>query len=114
MGSQELMAVRAAVSARRMFGGHGLYREGLMFAPIVDDGLFFRTDANNVTQFEQAGSRPFVYRGRNRVVQMSCWSAPTPGPGSLDEMTGCCHLAYGPALRAQAARAGKAVKGRRK
>jgi len=32
----ELMAEWATVAARRMFGGYGLYREGLMFALIVD------------------------------------------------------------------------------
>lgn|SRR5574340_347266 len=103
-----LMADWATVSARRMFGGYGLYREGLMFALIVDDELFFKTDAGNVAQFESAGSRPFVYQGRNRVVQMSYWSAPAASLDSPDEMTEWCRSAYGSALRAQAA------KGRRK
>jgi len=44
----ELMADWATVSARKMFGGYGLYREGLMFALIAEDELFFKTDADNV------------------------------------------------------------------
>jgi DNA transformation protein and related proteins len=28
------------VSARRMFGGHGIYKDGLMFALIADDTLY--------------------------------------------------------------------------
>lgn len=114
----ELMAGWAVVSARKMFGGYGLYREGLMFALIVEDELFFKTDANNVAQFERAGSHPFVYqsqtRTRTRTVQMSYWTAP---PASLDspaEICEWCQSAYGSALRAHAAKAGKSVKGKNK
>jgi DNA transformation protein len=109
-----LMADWATVSAHKMFGGYGLYREGLMFALIADDELFFKTDAGNVSQFEQAGSHPFVYQGQNRVVQMSYWSAPEASLESPVEMSNWCQSAYGAALRAQAVKAGKSVKGRRK
>lgn len=100
---EELMAGWAKVSARRMFGGYGLYRDGLMFALIARDELFFKTDAENLARFERAGSHPFVYQIRNRAVQMSYWSAP---PASLDspaEMHDWCQSAYGSALRAKAA-----------
>ncbi|MBI5430968.1 MAG: TfoX/Sxy family protein [Nitrosomonadales bacterium] len=105
------MIAWAPVSARRMFGGHGLYREGLMFALIVDDELFFKTDRDNVTQFERAGSHPFVYVSQSRTVQMSYWSAPEGSLESTAEMSDWCQSAYGAALRAQA---GKASKGKRK
>lgn len=105
-----LMAGWAAVSVRRMFGGYGLYREGLMFALIVDDELFIKTDAENLARLERAGSRPFVYQNKSRTVQLSYWSAP---PASLDspaEMGEWCQSAYGAALRAKAAKGGKPVK----
>ena len=112
---QELMAGWAAVAARKMFGGYGLYREGLMFALIVEDELFFKTDADNVAQFERAGSHPFVYQSQTRIVQMSYWSAPAASLDSPVEMGGWCQSAYGAALRAQAAKASpNASKGRRK
>lgn len=124
----ELMAEWAPVTARKMFGGHGLYREGLMFALIVADELFFKTDAENVAQFERAGSCPFVYQSRDRTVQLSYWSAPATSLDSPAEtksscpgtrMGGWCQSAYGAALRAQAAHTkdagvGKSVKGKRK
>jgi len=110
----ELMANWARVSARKMFGGYGLYREGLMFSLIVDDELFFKTDALNVTQFEQAGSRPFIYQSQNRTVQMSYWSAPETSLDSPAEMSIWCQSAYDAALRAQAAKARKPGKGKRK
>ena len=110
----ELMADWATVAARRMFGGYGLYREGLMFALVVDDELFFKTDADNVTQFEQAGSHPFVYQNQARTVQMSYWSSPEAGLESPAEMGVWCQSAYGAALRAHAAKASKPCKGKRK
>ena len=114
----ELMADWAAVSARKMFGGYGLYREGLMFALIVEDELFFKTDANNVAQFERAECHPFVYQSQTRTVQMSYWSAPAASLDSPAEMGVWCQSAYGSALRAQAAHkqvagAGKSIKRKR-
>lgn len=110
----ELMSGWAAVSARKMFGGYGLYREGLMFALIVEDELFFKTDANNVAHFERAGSRPFVYQSQTRTVQMSYWSAPVASLDSPAEMSEWCQSAFASALRALAAKTGKSVKGKRK
>jgi DNA transformation protein len=114
-----LMAAWAAVSARRMFGGHGLYREGLMFALIVGDELFFKTDADNLARFERAGSHPFVYQKQDRNVQLSYWSAPVASLDSPVEMAEWCQSAYGSALRGQAAKVkvagtGKPAKGKRK
>ena len=103
----ELMSGWATVSVRKMFGGYGLYREGLMFALIAEDELFLKTDADNLAKFERAGSHPFVYQNQSRAVQLSYWSAP---PASLDspaEMGEWCQSAFGSALRAQAAKAGK-------
>jgi len=110
----ELMADWATVSARKMFGGYGLYYEGLMFALVADDELFFKADAGNVMQFEQVGSHPFVYHNQARTVQMSYWSAPAASLDSPAEMGEWCQSAYGAALRAQAAKAIKPGKGKRK
>lgn len=82
----ELMAGWATVSARKMFGGYGLYREGLMFALIAGDELYFKTDADNLARFERAGSHPFVYRSQGRTVQMSYWSAPAASLDSAAEI----------------------------
>ena len=47
------------VSARRMFGGAGLYRDGLMFGLVADDVVYLRVDDSNREQFVQAGCAPF-------------------------------------------------------
>lgn len=104
----ELMAAWGAVAPRRMFGGFGLYRDGLMFALIADDQLFFKTDATTQAQFDQAGCQPFVYSAQGKPVKMSYSSAPESCLESAAEMAEWCRLGFGAALRADAAKpAGK-------
>lgn len=107
----ELMAGWAMVSARKMFGGYGLYREGSIFALIASDQLYFKADERNQAQFESIGSSPFVYVSQTRTVQMSYWSAPDASLESAAEMSIWCQSAYAAALRTQA---NKPKKGKRK
>ena len=100
----ETMSHWGQVSSRKMFGGYGLYREGVMFALIADEVLYLKVDAVSVGQFEQAGSVPFVYQSATRTVQMSYWSAPAESLESPAEMRDWCRLAYAAALRANAAK----------
>jgi DNA transformation protein len=44
---------------RAMFGGVGLYRQGLFFGIIAGDVLYFKVDDDNRRDFERKGSRPF-------------------------------------------------------
>jgi len=47
------------VTARRMFGGAGLYRDGKMFGLIADDVVYLKVDDSNRESFVAAGSGPF-------------------------------------------------------
>lgn len=49
----------APVSARSMFGGVGIYADGLFFALMDNDTLYFKTDETNRPDFEAAGMAPF-------------------------------------------------------
>lgn len=48
------------VTARRMFGGAGFYCEGVFFALIAEDTLYFRAGAANRADFEAVGCHAFV------------------------------------------------------
>lgn len=57
------------VTARRMFGGAGLYRDGKMFGLIADDVAYLKVDRSNREQFLQADSKPFrPYPNRATVM----------------------------------------------
>jgi DNA transformation protein len=46
-------------TARRMFGGAGLFRDNLMFGLIADDVLYFKVDDSNRPDYETKGMEPF-------------------------------------------------------
>jgi len=48
-----------SVSARKMFGGAGIYLDGLFFALIADDVLYFKVDETNLQDYLTAGSNQF-------------------------------------------------------
>ena len=73
---QELLEKWGQVTARRMFGGHGLYHEGLMFAIVMDNRLYLKADDLNRADFEALNLAPFTYLMKGNTVALSYWSAP--------------------------------------
>ena len=47
------------VECKAMFGGHGLYCEGIFFAIIADGRVYFKTNAITVTDYLDRGMQPF-------------------------------------------------------
>jgi DNA transformation protein len=106
---EDLLAPFGAVSVRRMFGGGGVYHEGVMFALIADDTLYLKADAETEGDFSAEGSRPFEYRGKTRPVSLSYWQVPERLYEDADELAEWARRAHAAALRAhKPARTGKA------
>lgn len=76
----EQLAPVGPLTSRRMFGGVGLYAQGLFFALIDDDTLYLKGDEALRPDFEAAGSHPF--RPFPEARPMAYWSAPAE---ALDE-----------------------------
>lgn len=93
-----------SVSARRMFGGHGLFRDGVMLGLIADDTLFLKTDDANRGDFEAAGSGPFVYEAKGKRTVMSYYQAPPDALEDAAALADWFRSAYDAALRADAAK----------
>jgi DNA transformation protein len=47
------------VTAKKMFGGVGLYHDGLFFGLIAANVLYFKVDDVNRPDYEKSGARPF-------------------------------------------------------
>jgi DNA transformation protein and related proteins len=47
------------VTIKKMFGGAGIYYDGLIFGLLADDALYFKVDDSNRSDYEQAGMEPF-------------------------------------------------------
>lgn len=66
----DALAPAGGVSFRRMFGGGGLFRDGLMFALIVADDLYLKVDAGTEDTFLAEGLGTFEYdtsKGRKSI-----------------------------------------------
>lgn len=59
-----LSAVRA-ITSRKMFGGIGIYCDGVFFAVIDDDRLYFKVDEVNLPDYDEMGARQWVIEGPN-------------------------------------------------
>jgi len=58
---RELFAPFRPVAVKRMFGGIGIYADGLMFGLVFDGVIYLRVDETSIPGFEREGSAPFVY-----------------------------------------------------
>ena len=72
----ELFEAFGPVAARRMFGGCGLYRDGVMFGIVVDDTLYLKADDENRAMFEERGLPRFEYSKQGRRVSVSYYQPP--------------------------------------
>jgi len=98
----ETMREFGAVSAKPMFGGFGLYHEGLFFALIAEDMLYLKVDDENRAEFERAGLAPFVYVTKDgERMAMSYHQAPPEALESPPMMTAWARSGYAAALRAK-------------
>ncbi|KAF0134709.1 MAG: TfoX domain-containing protein [Methylocystaceae bacterium] len=96
---EELFAPFAAVSVKRMFGGHGVYADGLFFAIEAGGEIYLKADQHSAARFEEAGSRPFIYQGKDRPITISYWSLPDQTLEDADELVRWAKLAVEAALR---------------
>ncbi|MBS0241484.1 MAG: TfoX/Sxy family protein [Proteobacteria bacterium] len=60
-----------------MFGGAGLFLDGLMFGLITGDATYLKADAENRAMFEAEGMQPFSYLRRGAIATLtSYWRLP--------------------------------------
>lgn len=72
----DLLSPWAPVTAKGMFGGYGMYRQGQIFAIVIDDTLYFKVGEKNRPDYESAGSSPFTYVTKRKKIVMSYWRVP--------------------------------------
>lgn len=107
----DLLAPLGPVSARRLFGGGGLFYGEVMFAIISDKELYFKVDDANRPDFEAAGEPPFTYRRRDgeRAIK-SYYRVPDHLYDDADELLLWARKAVDAALKADRAKGKRAKK----
>jgi len=100
----ELLQPLGTIRTRRMFGGHGVYCDGLFIAIVIDGQLYLKVDELTRPAFVAAGCEPFVYTGKGQPIQMSYWNVPEEALDSTESMRPWAQRAIEAALRKPAAK----------
>jgi DNA transformation protein len=102
---REQLAPLGRVSMRRMFGKTGVFCDGLMFAMVTDDTLYFRVDDHNRAAFgEAAAFPPLNYAKGGRIIDLAFWRAPERLWDEPDELVAWARTALAAARRIAAKR----------
>ena len=109
-GLKELFEPFGAVAVKRMFGGHGVYAEGLCFAVESGGEVFLKADAQSAPNFAAVGSSPFVYMATGKPMTTSYWRLPAKAHDDADELRRWAALGLDAARRAATAKAKPAKK----
>jgi DNA transformation protein and related proteins len=87
------------VAARPMFGGWGIYRDGVFFALIADDTLYFKSDEENRAEFERASPGPFTFEKKGERIVTHYYAVPEDAFEDPGVMARWAKLGYAAALR---------------
>jgi DNA transformation protein and related proteins len=74
------------VTQRRMFGGVGLYCDGVFFAVIDDDTLYFKVDDTTRPDYESRGMKPFRPYKDKPEVSMTYYTVPADVLDDAEEL----------------------------
>jgi DNA transformation protein and related proteins len=100
----DLFSGLGRIRTGRMFSGTALYVEDdVMFATILADTVWMKSDQSTLQAFLDAGSRPFTYQRANGSREVtSLMSLPESGMDDPDEALIWARLALPPARAAAA------------
>ena len=96
----ELMRPSGRASARAMFGGHGMYVDGLIVGIVVEDVLYLKTDDESRPAYLRRELAPFCYTTKEgKAHAISYHRAPDEAVEGLEAMREWLRPAIGAALR---------------
>jgi DNA transformation protein len=87
------------IEVRRMFGGYGVYREGIMFALLSGETLYLKADAESASQFRNRGLGQFEYYRKGKATKLSYYAAPEIVMEDCTEAARWARLSFEAALR---------------
>jgi DNA transformation protein len=98
----ELISGLGRVQVRRMFGGAGLFRDGVMFGLLLNDVVYFRVDDALAADLKKQGSAPWVYTRNGKPREMGYWRMPETAADDPDEAVAIARRAFAAAVARKA------------
>ena len=95
----ERLRLFGPVTVRRMFGGWGIYRDGVFFALIAADTLYFKTDDESRAEFERRSPGPFTFGKKGERIVTHYYAVPEEALDDATVMARWARLGYAAALR---------------
>ena len=96
----ELLDAIGDVSVRRMFGGFGFFRDGLMFALEYKGVLYLKADDENRESFAELDLPPFMYTSKSgKEGQLSYYQAPEAALQNVSAMKPWAQASFDAAVR---------------
>jgi len=97
----EMFASLGPVVIKRMFGGKGIYFEGVIFALELRGELMLKGDEVVGPEYESAGSKQwtYVHSRHGKTVAMPYWTVPESALDDPDEMAMWARKAYQAGVR---------------
>jgi DNA transformation protein and related proteins len=84
---RDLFQPFGTVTVRRMFGGAGLFADGVMFGLVSGEQIYLKADATTVTWFERECCEPFEYSTKHgKRALTSYWRLPDRLYDDADEL----------------------------
>jgi DNA transformation protein len=100
---RDALADFGPITIRNMFGGAGVYADGVMSALLADDTLHLKTDAVSAFAFAGESMTPFKYRPPGKdPVAMPYWEVPPRLLEQPEELGAWARQAHGIALAGKA------------
>lgn len=98
---QEVFELFGPISARRMFGGYGIYHQGLMFGIVIDDTLYLKADAENLAFFQERELPQFEYQKQGKTMKIAYYQAPDEILDDREEAALWARRSFAAAVRGQ-------------
>lgn len=73
---EEVFALFGPIESKRMFGGYGIFHDGLMFGLIADEQLYLKADKASAADYIELNLPPFMYDKNGKQIKMSYYLAP--------------------------------------
>ena len=106
----DLLQFIGPVESKSMFGGFGMFLEGLMFGLVAGNELYLKVDTQNLQDYEDLGLQAFSFEKQGRQFKMSYYQAPEEAMEDAELLSDWASNAYDAAMRAAAKKGGKRKK----
>jgi DNA transformation protein and related proteins len=106
----DLSQLIGPVYSKRMFGGFGIFLDGLMFGLIAGNVYYLKADDESRGDFENLGLQPFTYEKQGKKMNLGYLQAPEEAMENSEIMQEWANKGFGAAIRAAAKKNAKKSK----